>query len=643
MENLSRTKTATTSQQVALDNALVLLEKRVEIGKCNMRIDPAKTQKEPTYQVVLDALALTTCYPAFLTTADVLEIYMPQFGSPSTRKTQPLTGSRLVRKVIEIDMEVFREIFQICPRLPNQDFDELPSDKEIVSFIKELGHKGDVKSITEVVVDHMYQPWRTFAAIIDKCLFRKITCLYKLRLLRAQILWGMFYKKNVDFVELLWEDFTFPIENRDHKKQEKIILGTMRFVSKFEDFQVYGALLLNKMTNQQMLDSDAYKTYLAYATSATSPKMKRKFKKPASSLKKRTLVNKKALAKVARSKGIELLSDAALLEEAQLKKASKEANEKQLFIKQMAQVRELISNQRTDSENQEANNDEEENEDEFVHTLLNYVPTNDETNDESDDVTEEEYERINEELYGDGNINLTDVEPANKEKDDEEMAVASHVNVNQEGVGNQVKDDAQATQKTEGPIPSSCISSDYATKYLNFDNIPAVDMEVVSMLDINIQHEVPRTSPLLTIPVSVIPKQNVINPPETITTASATTISSLLTSLFPHLKQSKPIPTPTTTEATTSTIAVSASETLAALQLRVTDLEKGVKEVRYVDNSTKVISTIQSEVPKAVKEYLGSSLDDAMHKVIKKNVAGIIKEHSVPVKTVKRLRQQYAP
>ncbi|GJU91429.1 hypothetical protein Tco_1303852 [Tanacetum coccineum] len=59
----------------ALDNALVPLEKQVVIGKCNMRINPAKTQKEPTYQVVLDALALTTFYHAFLITANVPEIY----------------------------------------------------------------------------------------------------------------------------------------------------------------------------------------------------------------------------------------------------------------------------------------------------------------------------------------------------------------------------------------------------------------------------------------------------------------------------------------------------------------------------------------------------------------------------------------
>ncbi|GJU56630.1 hypothetical protein Tco_1230344 [Tanacetum coccineum] len=136
--------TTTAAQQVALNNALVLLENRVKIGKCNVRIDPAKTQKEPTYQVVLDALALTTCYPAFLIT--------------------------------------------ICPKLPNQEFDALTSDEEYISFIKELGHKGDIKSVSDAVVDHMHQPWRTFASIINKCLSGKITGLDKMRLSRAQSL-----------------------------------------------------------------------------------------------------------------------------------------------------------------------------------------------------------------------------------------------------------------------------------------------------------------------------------------------------------------------------------------------------------------------------------------------------------------------
>ncbi|GKB28823.1 hypothetical protein Tco_0868224 [Tanacetum coccineum] len=82
---------------------------------------------------------------------------------------------------------------------------------------------------------------------------------------------------------------------------------------------------------------------------------------------------------------------------------------------------------------------------------------------------------------------------------------------------------------------------------------------------------------------------------------------------------------------------------VVALQLRVTDLEKDVKEIKDVDNSPKVISTIQSEVPKAVKEYLRSSLDDAMYKVIQRNFANIIKEHSVLAEIMERLKQQYLP
>nr|GEU32892.1 hypothetical protein [Tanacetum cinerariifolium] len=232
---------------------------------------------------------------------------------------------------------------------------------------------------------------------------------------------------------------------------------------------------------------------------------------------------KKAQAKVYRCKGMDLLSDVALLEATQLKKVLKKSKQDthMLYVsgssnevgsqsKVLDELKEKTADSRDDDDsndddsnddgnNVESNDDheqandewtksddeeEEKQDDEYVHTPKNYEPTEDEMNDESDDVTEEEYERINEELYGDVNVRLTDVEPNDEDK------------------GNQVKDDAQATQKTGGPILSSFISSDYAAKYLNFDNIPVVDINFFSMLDINVQHEVPHTSPFLTIVVS---------------------------------------------------------------------------------------------------------------------------------------------
>ncbi|GKE88490.1 hypothetical protein Tco_1565965 [Tanacetum coccineum] len=141
----------------------------------------------------------------------------------------------------------------------------------------------------------MYQPWRTFTAIINKCLSGKITGIDKLRFLRAQILWGKIYKKNGDFVELLWEDFTFQIKNRDHKKQEKMNYPRFtkaiihHFITKDKSISMRNIMFMHTARDDNILGPMRF-TYLACATSATSPKMKRKFKKRASPSKKRTFV-----------------------------------------------------------------------------------------------------------------------------------------------------------------------------------------------------------------------------------------------------------------------------------------------------------------------------------------------------------------
>ncbi|GKD29500.1 hypothetical protein Tco_1240278 [Tanacetum coccineum] len=374
--------------------------------------------------------------------------------------------------------------------------------------------------------------------------------------------------RNILFMHTAWDDN---------------ILGPMRFVSRSDDFQVYGAVLPKRMTNRQMRDSDAYKTYLAHATGAALPKMKRKLKKPASPSKKRTLVTveeeepepakkKKAPTRAERSKGIELLSDAALLEEAQFKKALKRS-------KRDTNIHQAGGSCEGDDSKPEVPDEPKDEVDE---------QSDDERTESDDKQTEADNPRTSDEEEE----TQEDECPTNKEKGDEEMnntktVDAEHENVYQGGAGNQVKDDAHVTQKTEGPIPSSFISFDYAAKYLNFDNIPPVDTEVVSMLDVNVQHEVLRTSQLLSIPVSVIPEHNVINPPETVTTASTTTISSLLSSLFPYLHQTTPILTPTTTEATTSTTIVLDFEILSALHQRITDLEKRMSK------SSKLLITLK--------------------------------------------------
>ncbi|GKG14231.1 hypothetical protein Tco_0353831, partial [Tanacetum coccineum] len=102
-----------------------------------------------------------------------------------------------------------------------------------------------------------------------------------------------------------------------------------------------------------------------------------------------------------------------------------------------------------------------------------------------------------------------------------------------------------------------------------------------------------QTSPLLTIPVTVIPETS---------TAPTTTIPPPIPQFISLQQQSTPIPIPTTTKATTSTTDVPDSEILSAIHLRVSDLEKEVKELKNVDHSSVLRATIKSEVLAAVKE-----------------------------------------
>ncbi|GKE54629.1 hypothetical protein Tco_1489785, partial [Tanacetum coccineum] len=98
---------------------------------------------------------------------------------------------------------MFGEILQFCPKIQGQKFEDLPLEHDILSFIKDLRHTGDITYLTDVNVDYLHQPWRAFATVINKCLSGKETGMDKIRLSRAQILWGMFHKKIIDYVYLL--------------------------------------------------------------------------------------------------------------------------------------------------------------------------------------------------------------------------------------------------------------------------------------------------------------------------------------------------------------------------------------------------------------------------------------------------------
>nr|GEU38094.1 hypothetical protein [Tanacetum cinerariifolium] len=121
---------------------------RLKIGKSNFRLRSNIKSKESTLQVVYDVLKLTPFYKEFLVTADVPEIYMQEFWAIATVHHHSIRFKMNNKKRI-VNLEYFREMLHICPRIPNQQFDKLPFEEEILAFLRELGYSGEIKMITD--------------------------------------------------------------------------------------------------------------------------------------------------------------------------------------------------------------------------------------------------------------------------------------------------------------------------------------------------------------------------------------------------------------------------------------------------------------------------------------------------------------
>ncbi|GKE13013.1 hypothetical protein Tco_1416564 [Tanacetum coccineum] len=190
----------TRADQIALDDTLVSPANRLKIGKTNLRLSSDLKSNEPTLQVV--------------------------------------------------------EMLQIFPKLPDQQFEELPFKEAILIFLRDLGHYGEIKMITDVN--------------------------------------GMYHKKNIDYAYLLWEDFIYQVENKNVKKSNKMyyprftkvivnffmtkdqsiprwnsvnwhyarddyMFTTIKVIFRHEDTQLYGAILSNELTNEDIRNSESYK------------------------------------------------------------------------------------------------------------------------------------------------------------------------------------------------------------------------------------------------------------------------------------------------------------------------------------------------------------------------------------------------
>nr|GFB40078.1 hypothetical protein [Tanacetum cinerariifolium] len=247
-------------------------------------------------------------------------------------------------------------MLHICPRVHGQSFAEPPFEEEILAFIRFLRHSAAIKMLTDVNINN-------------------------LRLSQAQILWGLYHKRNIDYDYLMWEDFVYQVKHKNYKKSNemhyprftKVIIH--HFMSKDPSIarrNKFGALLPIELTNEEIKNSNAYKEYYAIATGAAPPKPKARpevvmthlfSSNSAAGLRVTSSQKGKQAAKASKAKSLSAFSEVAMTEAQQLKLVTKRTKSLSAFSEVAmteAQQLKLVTKRSDADEGKDGDGDEED-------------------------------------------------------------------------------------------------------------------------------------------------------------------------------------------------------------------------------------------------------------------------------------------
>nr|GEW99497.1 reverse transcriptase domain-containing protein [Tanacetum cinerariifolium] len=522
------------------------------------------TSKESTLQLVYDVLRLTPFYKTFLVTADVPEIYMQEFWATATVHQHSIRFKMNNRKRI-VNLEYFREMLHICPRLPNQTFDELPFEEEILAFLRYLKHSGEIRKITD----------------------------------------GMYYKKNADFAYLLWEDFVYQVEHKDAKKSNEMY---------HPRFTKFDAILPIELTNEDIRNFAAYKEYYAIASGATPPKTKASVRKTHSSsdttitppmaagTRLSTSDKGKQPAKSSKVKGLSVLSEVAMTEAEQMKLAIKRSLQ-QTYISQASGsgadegtgIIPGVPDVPTDESDEEISwKSSDEDDDDEVNDRSDDQEDDDDQDDNDDDQDTDNEKNSDDEGNDDASLgmNVGSEEGLYAEDDDDELYRG--VNINLEGRDVQMTD-VHTTQVFEdthvtltpvnpdGQQQSSSVSSQFVTSMLK----PSPDAGIDSLFELAPQVDVQAST--IVAPITLIAPTL---PPPTISTIS----------------QVPQAPTPPTTASSTFLQDLLNFGSLFGFDHRLKTLEANFSEFMQTNQFARVVSSILG----IVERYMDQRMNEAV-------------------------------
>ncbi|GJS00819.1 retrovirus-related pol polyprotein from transposon TNT 1-94 [Tanacetum coccineum] len=159
------------------DDKLVPVKACLPYGKSNLLVDLQKLQKNPIFRISVDILQNTNFFRAFTTSANVPSIYIQQFWNTLTQEAKSGVYSfQLDEQWFPFNADLLYEALEITTKDP-------AAGEQVMDFVNELGYPEVIHFVSKMHVNNLYQPWR-----------------------------GIVARSNVDYAELLWEEFVQGIQ-----------------------------------------------------------------------------------------------------------------------------------------------------------------------------------------------------------------------------------------------------------------------------------------------------------------------------------------------------------------------------------------------------------------------------------------------
>ncbi|GJZ20348.1 hypothetical protein Tco_0556938 [Tanacetum coccineum] len=561
-------------------------------------------RKEETFQVVIDLVKNSTCFKAFTISADVPEIFMQQFWY-TIKKVQGTDSYEFIlannKCVVNAD---------ICPRVEGVNFTDVPDDDTTLAFLIKLGYKGPLYKHTNMFVDHMHQPWRTLAAIINKCLSRKTT--------------------SNDKLQLIWEDLVYQIDHRKEKRsrcENMPCYDALKMFIKYSTGQILPKKSKGKGSKRKKTAEDSQETIDVSEESEPEPE----------SVKRRgsVFILGKPISQTEAEEAeaaIQVHATHARIVTESVPESAKKKSGSRIEVLRVKRTRGCrhyagFEESKKTSKRQPGTGGSNEGTGSIPGVPMSpqssLLPQNVKYSEEDKletkrrtdkaDVADEEG-MIMSEMHQDANyLKMLKTES-------EEVNIYNYKTSCDGEVIDQPKD--RCLKRLEAKDDANTVKD-------------TIDTEINSLLEVKIQSEVPHTqSPsVLSVPVSVISKPTVLTlVQESPLIATATTLPPPSVSTTPFVPQQTTtlIPTITiTTDAPIITTVVSEFDALYVVQLRVAKLEKDVSDLKKIDLSAEALAALKTQVPSVVDNHHGSKVGDVFQKEMKKHTADLIQKYSL--------------